>query len=298
MQAVFNILKGVVIGVANIIPGVSGGTMAVSLGIYERLINSITTIRKDWKKNIVFLITVLIGMAIGIVGFAKAIDFLLVNYALPTALAFIGLVLGGIPLLLVSLNKNLVKEQKKFGLPHAATFIIFCLLVLGMALLNGKIVSDAEKQIGLLQIILLFFIGVIASATMVIPGVSGSMMLMVLGYYDTILTNINKCMDAVFALDFAAFFECCVVLVPFGIGVIVGIVAVAKLIDFLFKRFAALTFSAILGLVAASPGAILLNTKAEYNMEVTAPGVMAGAVLLVVCFAVTCFFGIKSGEES
>ncbi|MBO5228407.1 MAG: DUF368 domain-containing protein, partial [Lachnospiraceae bacterium] len=129
-------------------------------------------------------------------------------------------------------------------------------------------------------------------------GVSGSMMLMVFGYYDTIIANINKCMDAVFALDFAAFFDCCIVLVPFGVGVIVGIVAVAKLIDFLFKRFASLTFSGILGLVAASPGAIIINTKAEYNMVVTVPGVIIGAVLLVACFVVTCWFGTKSGNEA
>ena len=298
MQAIFNILKGMVIGIANIIPGVSGGTMAVSLGIYERLINSINTIRKDWRKNIVFLVTVIIGMVIGALGFAKAIEYLLTNHALPTALAFIGLVLGGIPLLLVSLNGSLDKEKKKFGASHVITFIIFCVIVLGMALLNGKIASSADKEIGFLQIIILFFMGMVASATMVIPGVSGSMMLMVFGYYDTIIANINKCMDAVFALDFAAFFYCCIVLVTFGIGVIVGIVAVAKLIDFLFKRFASLTFSAILGLVAASPGAIIINTKAEYNMVVDVPGVIIGAVLLIVCFGVTCWFGTKSGNEA
>jgi len=298
MQILFNILKGMVIGVANIIPGVSGGTMAVSLGIYERLINSITTIRKEWRKNIIFLVTVIIGMGIGIVAFSKAIDFLLKNHALPTALAFIGLVLGGIPLLLVSLNGSLDKEKKRFGASHVITFIIFCAIVLGMALLNGKIAAGAEKEIGFVQIIILFFMGVIASATMVIPGVSGSMMLMVFGYYDTVITTINKCMDAVFALDFAKFFECCVILVPFGIGVIVGIVAVAKLIDFLFKRFASLTFSAILGLVAASPGAIIINTKAEYGMPVTVPGVIIGAVLLVVCFGVTCWFGTKAEKDA
>lgn len=298
MQAIFNILKGMVIGIANIIPGVSGGTMAVSLGIYERLINSITTIRKDWRKNIVFLVTVIIGMAIGIVGFAKAIEFLLTNHALPTALAFIGLVLGGIPLLLMSLNSSLDKEKKRFGASHAVTFIVFCAIVLGMALLNGRLASGAEKEIGILQVIILFFIGMIASATMVIPGVSGSMMLMVLGYYDTILANINKCMDAVFSLDFATFFECCVILVPFGIGVLVGIVAIAKLIDFLFKRFASLTFSAILGLVAASPGAIIINTKAEYNMVISVPGIIIGAILLVVCFAVTCWFGTKEEKDA
>lgn len=294
MQFIFNVIKGAIIGIANVIPGVSGGTMAVSLGIYEKLIYALTTLRKEWKKNLIFLAAIVLGAAIGIVGFARVIEILLNKQPLPTALAFVGLVLGGLPLIIKSLNQSLEDEKSRFGVSHVIVFIAFCALVLAMALLDTGSGIGAEKEIGAAEMLLLFFVGMFAAAAMVIPGVSGSMLMMVLGYYDTIISTINRFIEALAAFDIGAMLACFKILIPFGLGVLAGIFAIAKLIDFLFKRFASQTFSAILGLVAASPGAIILNIKNEYGLHVSVAGVLVSAVLFALCFAVTCWFGKKA----
>lgn len=294
MQFIFNVIKGAIIGIANVIPGVSGGTMAVSLGIYEKLIHALTTLRKEWKKNLIFLAAIVLGAAIGIAGFARVIEILLNKQPLPTALAFTGLVLGGLPLIIKSLSQSLENEKGRFGLSHVIVFTVFCALVLAMALLDTGSGIGAEKEIGAVEMLLLFFVGMFAAAAMVIPGVSGSMLMMVLGYYDTIISTINRFIEALAAFDISAMLACFKILIPFGLGVLAGIFAIAKLIDFLFKRFASQTFSAILGLVAASPGAIILNIKNEYGLHVSVAGVLVSAVLFALCFAVTCWFGRKA----
>lgn len=293
MQFLINVIKGAVIGIANVIPGVSGGTMAVSLGIYERLIHTLTNLKKELKKNIGFLAATVIGAAVGIVVFARAIEYLLLHYPLATAFAFTGLVLGGIPVILKSLRQSLIKEKSATGISAAHIFIaaVSCMIVLVMALFSGGEGSVSDKT-GIADMIMLFAAGAAASAAMVIPGVSGSAIMMILGYYDKIISSINRFIEAVAGgFDIAGIADCLKVLIPFGIGVIVGIVAVAKLIDFLFKRFASYTFMAILGLITASPGAIVLNIKNEYGFDVSLWQIIVGILLAAACFGVVCRFG-------
>jgi len=109
------------------------------------------------------------------------------------------------------------------------------------------------------QMLMLVFMGCVASATMIIPGGSGSMVLMLLGYYTPILTAVSSLKDAVFALDFAAMATPVLTLAPFGIGVVLGIFGVAKLIEWLLGRFPTPTYCGVLGLVISSPVAILLR---------------------------------------
>ena len=130
----------------------------------------------------------------------------------------------------------------------------------------------------------LFGVGIIAAATMVIPGVSGSMIMMILGYYNTIIDTINALKD----FDIAAILDTFVVLVPFGFGVVVGIVAVAKFIEFMLKKFPLVTYWAIIGLIVASPFAILIM------MEVGSIGVIeiiTGVILLAAGFFISMKLG-------
>ena len=136
--------------------------------------------------------------------------------------------------------------------------------------------------------IMIFFVGIIAAATMVIPGVSGSMIMMILGYYNTIIDTINNFINALKDFNITAMLDTFVVLVPFGIGVVVGIVAVAKLIEFMLKKYPLVTYWAIIGLIVASPFAILIM------MEVGTIGIMeilTGVVLLAIGF----FISLKLG---
>lgn len=284
MKRLMDILRGVLIGAANVIPGVSGGTMMVSMGIYDKIIGSITHVTKQWKKSIMILLPYLIGMGIGIVGSAFTIEKAFERFPLPTALLFIGLIFGGIPMLF-----RHVKGSKTNAV-HILLFVAFFALVVGLQILGNQMGLERSLTPSVVNFIIAFLIGTIAAATMIIPGVSGSMVMMILGYYTAVIGLINDCISALFAFDFKALFASAIILLPFGIGVLFGIVAVAHLIEFLMKRYEKATYCAILGLVAASPVPVFMNAG------IGAVGV--GAVLAaIVTFGIGCIGAMKLGGE-
>ncbi|MBQ8093818.1 MAG: DUF368 domain-containing protein [Clostridia bacterium] len=283
MNFILDILRGVVIGVANIIPGVSGGTMMVSMGIYDKIIGCINNLFKSIKSSIRTLLPYLIGMALGIFGLAKLITVCLDRFPLPTSFMFIGLIFGSLPIILKRIKGD------RNGKVSIIALLCGFVLVVGLQILGAGNGSDASMNMNVGLVVILFLMGVIASATMVIPGVSGSMMLMLLGYYNPIVGTISSLVDALIARDFGAILSCVGILLPFGIGVIVGIFAIAKLIEVLLKKYPSQTFSFILGLVVASPVAILMETG------------FAGATVLMVIISIVTFaagfvVALKLGE--
>ena len=197
MKAILDLLRGIVIGIANIIPGVSGGTMAVSMGIYDKLIGAVSNLFKDFKRNLLFLLPLLIGMGVGIVGFGKLLEYLLEYHVLATCLTFVGLILGGVPVLWVHLKGSVSKKPGgRLGAAEVACFALLLAVGVGLPLLQGSEGAVKAMSLSVGSIVILFLLGVIASATMVIPGVSGSMVLMVLGYYSTILAQVTGLLDS------------------------------------------------------------------------------------------------------
>lgn len=291
MNFLFDIIKGMLIGVANIIPGVSGGTMMVSMGVYEKIIGVVNNLFKDIKKSILTLLPLGIGMVLGIAVFSFVIPWCLEVYPLPTCLCFIGLIMGGVPAILKPAKESLQKEGKSISLPHIVAFAAFFALAVGMAALNETETSSANFELSLGFMILIFLVGVIAAATMVIPGVSGSLVLMILGFYGGIMASISGAISAVFAFDFVQILYYIGILAPFGIGVIVGIFAVAKLIEFLFAKFPSVTYCGIFGLIVASPIAIII--KMGHNNINTITTVI-GIILLVAGAWFTYWFGKKT----
>lgn len=269
-----NMLKGAVIGIANIIPGVSGGTMAVSMGIYDKLIHSITHLFKELKKSILFLLPFILGAGIALVASSFGLEYLFEKFPLPTNLLFIGLILGGLP----AMTKKVEGNKVKVG--HMIVFLLFFALVVGMALVGESEGNAADLSFNFLNVIKLFGVGVIASATMVIPGVSGSMMLLVMGYYNPILTTINDFFRALAAFDMAGILAGIGILVPFGIGVLVGIFAIAKLIEIIFEKCPLYAYWAIIGLIIASPAAIILMNLSIFNASILM--CLLGLVMLVL----------------
>lgn len=283
MKYLIDILKGVVIGVANAIPGVSGGTMMVSMGIYDDIIYCITHLFKQFKKSVLMLLPYFIGMAVGIVGLAFAIQYLDKNFPFQTRMVFIGLILGGVPMLF-----QRVKKQK-IGIANGVIFLIFFASIIAMQYFGGN-GTDVALTIGVLSLIKLFVVGVIASATMVIPGVSGSMMLMIMGYYNPIMKAITDFVKAATSGDWGNVLHIGVILVPFGIGVVLGIFAIAKIIEWLLNKAEGLTYSAILGLVISSPVVILMGTALSGIGAVT---IVTGIIALVL----GGIFALKLGGE-
>lgn len=249
------ILQGMIVGIANIIPGVSGGTMMVAMGLYDKLIHSITHLKSEFKSSMKLLLPIFFGAALAIVILSRLFEFLLQNYPIPTNFAFCGLIVGSLPFILKKVKgSNPVKSSNWIPL------LIFFAIVVGMAVIGEDSGSAQRLQVDLLQFLVLLFVGIIAAATMVIPGVSGSMMLMLLGYYETILSYVNQTVDAITSFNIPAFINCCMVMIPFGVGVVFGIFAIAKLIEWILMRWETSAYYAIIGLITASPVAILLKT--------------------------------------
>ena len=294
MAFVMDIVKGILIGIANIIPGVSGGTMAVSLGIYDKLIASVSNLLKDWKNSLKVLLPLAIGLGIGIVGFTYAIEYLLSHHTFVTCIAFVGLILGGLPVLVTSLKKELRSSSSSVGISGVLAFLILFSIAVFLPMLNSEEEVLRTFSVTPMTLILLFLVGVIASATMVVPGVSGSLVMMILGYYYGIIETIKSFLDAVRAFDMTGIIHGFMLLFPFGIGVLLGIFLIAKLITFLFNRYGVQTYCAILGLIAASPFAIFYNTGVIAKLSsLTVLQVGLGIVLAVVFGIVT----MKMGEK-
>ena len=268
-------VKGFIMGIANIIPGVSGGTLAITLGIYERLIGAISNLFKNFKKNIKFIIPIGIGMVLSILLLSKVISFCLNKYTLATILFFIGLILGGIPLL----NKKVKGHYKSIS--NILIFLLSFSFVIVLSILKGE-GTVSFTNMNLFSYILLFLVGVVAAGTMIIPGVSGSFVLMLLGYYKPIIDTISS------LTKFNNLLENIMILLPFGIGIIVGIVLIAKLLEFLFKKFEVKTYFGVMGFVLASIITIFISAE---GLVFSVPQLLIGLILLLLGFGVAYKLG-------
>lgn len=274
MKNVILVLKGFFMGIANVIPGVSGGTIALILGIYEEFIGAINTIFKKFKENLKFLVPVFIGMGLSIITTSKIVGYSYEHYPLPTILFFVGLVFGGIPMLV----RNVKGKRGSKNINNYIIALLTFALVIFMSsyeLFFGMGYKVDFESMNLFGYILLFLVGVIAAATMVIPGISGSLVLMILGYYYPVINTIN----GVLKNDV---FHNLMVLGVFGIGVVVGIVLISKLIDYLFKKYKIKTYFGVLGFVVASIIAIPLSACSKLeSIPVTIPQAIVAIILLV-----------------
>lgn len=285
-EFIVNILRGMVVGISNVIPGVSGGTMMVSMGIYDKLILVLTHFVKRFKEAVAMLVPLAIGMLLAIAIFSKLFsEIFFPNFPIQTNLFFIGLIIGGLPVIYKKVQGNKIKA------PQVIAFLVFFVLVAGFALVGEQEGESVDVTFSVVNMVKLFGVGVIAAATMVIPGVSGSMIMMILGYYQTIINTINDCIDALKAFDIPAILDTFVVLVPFGIGVVIGIVAVAKLIEFLLNKFPLVTYWAIIGLIVASPIAIIAFMVND-AVAVSVLSIVTGVIMLAVGFVIS----LKLGE--
>lgn len=278
------ILQGMVVGVANIIPGVSGGTMMVAMGLYDRLIHAITHLKSEFRKSMKLLIPIFAGAGIAIIVLSRIFEFLLEEYPIPTNFAFCGLIAGSLPFIVKKVQGHKVTAGKLIP------FLVFFAVVILMALIGEAQGNVADVSFGLLNVLKLLGVGVIAAATMVVPGVSGSMMLMLLGYYDVILSEINKFIDSLIGFEIGGLIDGMLVLVPFGIGVVVGIFVIAKIIEFIFSKAEIHAYYGIIGLILASPVAILLKTDwNDFSIPIL--------IVSVVTFAAGWFAASKLGGE-
>ncbi|MBR1377460.1 MAG: DUF368 domain-containing protein [Bacilli bacterium] len=281
MKNIILVIKGFAMGLTNLIPGISGGTIAITLGIYDRLISAISHLFSKFKENMKFLIPVGIGIVLSILTMSKAISFALDKWLFPTILFFIGAIMGGIPMLYEK-----VKGKEK----NISSFIIFLItftIILALTFLTGG--TDVSlDSLNLFGYIKLFIVGVVAAATMIIPGVSGAAVLMTLGYYEPIV-NIVKDITNFSNLGYNLS-----IIIPFGIGVVVGVFAIAKVIEFLLKKYEVKTYYGVLGFVTSSILSIIIqNFTGDELISFSILEVIVGVILAVVGFIAAYKLGDK-----
>ncbi len=228
-------LKGFVIGSSMSVPGVSGGTMAILLGIYDKLIGSISNFLKDLKGNIIFLMKFCIGAAVGIGSLAFVIEWLLEKFPLPVSFFFLGAVIGGIP----ALYKKTKESELK--LSSAIYFLIGLIVVIAIGFLPvGNF--DISSGSGIVHYLLVLGTGIIIALALVLPGISTSHMLLVLGMYDAMITAITE-----FNLVYIGII---------GISTVVGIFLITKPIEWTLNKFPHQTYCMIIGFVLGSTSEI------------------------------------------
>lgn len=244
-----NIIGGICVGVANIIPGVSGGTIMVLLSLFDDLMESISNIfnfklkLKDKKKDFLFLIQFIIGAGIGLVGFAKILEFLFVKFEIQTLYWFVGLIVCSLPMLR---KKELNNEKINWIFLIFGMFIIWLIAYLAPGE-EGNIVPLDEllsKELTLIYCLTLVGIGAIGGASMMFPGVSGSMVLLVLGYYHLFkgyVANVTTFEPGIL-----------IPLIFIAIGIGIGIIVSAVITNYLLKNYKRNTMSLIFGLIIMS----------------------------------------------
>lgn len=228
-----NLYRGFFIGISDLIPGVSGGTIAFILGIYDELLASISGFfSRNWRKHIGFLLPLAIGMGLTLLLFSRVIEYLLKNYHEQTQFFFLGLVIGVLPFIAKQAN-----IKTNFKIAH---FLL--ILVVGAALASLALISPQDSTpittLTSSNAIGLFFAGWAGSMAMLLPGISGSFILLLLGVYSTAigaLSNLNLPIIAVI-----------------GAGVIVGFIVSSKIISYLLNHFKHATFAVIIGLIIGS----------------------------------------------
>ncbi|PLV57558.1 DUF368 domain-containing protein [Thermotoga sp. SG1] len=243
-------LSGVLMGVANIIPGVSGGTIAVLMGIYDRLIEAINSLFSRDFKSLKILLPAGFGLLVGVFGFARLLEISLIRYPVPTHFFFVGLVI-------VSFLK--AKEFFSLSLKNLIFFILGILCVLLLSFSGGT-----ESEEGLF---VLLVAGFVAAAAMVVPGISGSLILLMFGVYDSILSMVSHLL-----ID---------KLLVFGSGVVLGIFVSIKVMGFLLRRFREETYGVIGGMILASLYRVFPK---EIVLEDLFPSILALSASLVLGF--------------
>lgn len=288
MKNIILMIKGFIMGIANIIPGVSGGTLALTMGIYENFIGAISHFFSNLKENIKFLLPLVIGIGLSILTMSNVITSCFDNYPIPTTMFFMGLVIGGIPMLINKVKKTKEVKHKSSYLIMFLTFMLVMVLAFSEEIFGGTLGNANFDNLSILGYLWLSIVGMIAAATMVIPGVSGSLVLMLLGYYLPIinvlkeLTHFENILSNIFICLF------------FGIGVLAGIVLIAKVIEWLLAKYEIKTYFGVIGFIIASVIAIPVSVYHEVsNIVFTVPQFLIGLVLIVVGYVV----GYKLGEK-
>jgi len=266
MKTIILFIKGLIIGIGKIIPGVSGAVLAIILKVYDEGIERIVNIFSNFKKNILFLLTIGIGILLGIILFSNIINYTLNNYYVITMLFFVGLIVGGIP--------NILKEVDKKDYKYTIIITIVFTLISLFNINNNYIIKS-----NFIDYIIFFIGGIIETCGTVIPGLSSTALLLILGIYNIIIESIGNISKLI--IDYK-------VLIPFSIGIISSLMFVTKIISNALNKHKKKTYSIILGLVISSVIVLIIKT---FTKQVIIIELLIGLCFMILGIIISSILG-------
>ena len=263
-----NFLKGIIVGIGGIAPGLSGSVLLVILGLYQKTLNAIGNLFKDFKKNILFLLPLVLGFGVGVIIFSKIVNYLLGNFEMYTRFAFLGLVLGTIPLF--------YKEVKKEGISKRYYVVILISALVGFSLFDiNRGMFPVVTNPNIFQSV---FLGIAVAGSSIVPGVDSAVILSSLGLYELYVSSL-----ADFNLS---------ILIPAGVGLVIGALIISFLINKLIKKYYTATFSVIFGLfLSIIPN--VLNGSCVLGFTVQS---VISIIIAIISFGISFFLGDIKGN--
>jgi putative membrane protein len=305
-KMILTFLKGIVIGVCNVIPGVSGGTIVVIFDIYDQFMDITSLNFKKMIKNWHFCLPLILGLVVGILGFSKIITILYTNLPIQTNYFFTGLIIGSIPLLFNYTFKNPDDKEAKKSVAKIFSLILCAIfglaVIVGFSLLQKKF-GDSSTMVSTLppfsvSIAIKFFIGgFLGAIAMIIPGISGSLLLLILGIYPIVIGAISATISGIPLLfqgqpeDFVHAF---VLLIPCVIGILAGLVSGSNLMKLLLKKFPNYTYGVILGLIVGSTYSLFPGFKC---FATKGAGCVIGSFICLIAGAAMAYFSARSSTK-
>ncbi|MEZ7615662.1 DUF368 domain-containing protein [Streptococcus sp. 27098_8_73] len=254
------VLKGMIIALGFILPGVSGGVLAAILGIYERMIRFLAHIKDNFVENVLYFTPVAIGMVLGIAAFSYPVNLLLDNYKVIVLWGFAGAIIGTIP----SLIKESVKESDRDRADTVTFWLSF--------ILSGVFLYSLNGMVGTLPANFLSFVlaGALIALGILIPGLSPSNLLLILGLYSPMLTGFKR-------LDLFGTF------LPIGIGGALALILFSKAMDYILKHYHSRVYHFIIGIVLSSTLLIVLPQSGN-SESISYAGVSIFTLVLAAFF--------------
>ena len=248
-----DMLRGVPIGAAFIIPGFSGGSVAAILGIYEKMIEAVATLLRNMWKSVIILLPIVIGMMLGVVSLLFPLGGALEAFPLPTVSLFVGLAIGGIP----SVTDKIPGKPTRTNLVALIIPFLFAFALSFVPL--GNDVDLFALDFG--GYIVLMLVGMLGSIALIVPGISGSMLLLILGYYNPVL----KLATEHFFVG-KDFWLCLLVLGVCGAGIVIGFILISLIMKMLLNKYQRGTYFAIVGFIIGSLPTVYISTMKDAGM--------------------------------
>ena len=236
------LIKGIVIGIAKIIPGLSGAVLMISFNLYDRAIDAITHFFSNPKKNFFFLLNLSLGIISGIVLFSKILSYFILHYYLYTTALFLGLILGGVPVI----AKKIIKSRNNY-----------LLVLLSFSFMSFIAIITPSNHYSLRgnswDLLVFSFSGFLEAIGTILPGISSTALLMFIGVYDQYIKVLSNVLNIVLIKENLTF------LIPFSCGLFLGIILLSLLVNYLFRSYSSETFSVILGISFATVLSLIIR---------------------------------------